>query len=94
MVAVAIQPEFRNCIAAKERKERRDRSGGVISAEKTDHPSPFRSARLSLCSLRSLAANFGFQVQATVNNTRMATVAAGHCSNCLLGSPLIKQETT
>jgi hypothetical protein len=27
-------PEFRNCIAAKERKERIERSGGVISAGK------------------------------------------------------------
>jgi hypothetical protein len=35
---MSVYPEFRNCMAAKERKERRDRSGGVISAEKNWPP--------------------------------------------------------
>ena len=57
-----FKPEFRNCIAAKERKERKERSRGIMSVEKNlTVLLPSGSARFSLCSLRSLAANFGFQ---------------------------------
>ena len=59
-----FQPEFRNGLAAKEREERKERSGGMISAgNNLTAILQSGSARLSLCSLRSLAANFGFRVQ-------------------------------
>ena len=50
--------------AAKECKERKEGSGGLISAGKNQaavlHS---KSARLALCSLRSLAAHFGFRIE-------------------------------
>ena len=55
--------EFRNCVAAKEREECKERSGGRISVgNNLTAILQSASARLSLCSLRSPAANLGFPV--------------------------------
>ena len=49
-------------MAAKEHKERKERRSNDDRRETTDRASPSESGRHSLCSLRSFAANFSFQV--------------------------------
>ena len=65
-----IQSGFRNCIAAKERKERKERGEEVMATGK--NMSALLPVESDRHSLRSLAANFGVRVQFSTSRSQRA----------------------